>query len=178
MKKLLIFPVSLLLLVGAGLMHYSAEAQSAAKICPNPAQPCKSKHRTFYPYDLSFVLPARIKDNTPYKSEIFFAVILKNNIKLSEKDECDGGEFSTKVENERKLAQKLFPNNKVFASHQCPDMGALSYEVNGEPLNENFIAVYGGSNMLEADTILADAKTKYPKAVVKKMRVIFENIVQ
>lgn len=156
----------------------SVTAQTPLKVCSNPNSPCKSKHRDFYPYDLSFTLPAKIRNNTPYKSEIFFAVILKNKITLAEKDECDGGEFSTKVENERKQAQKLFPNNKVFASHQCPDMGALSYEVNGQPLNENFIAVYGGANMLEADTILTEAKTKYPKAVVKKMRVVYENIVQ
>jgi hypothetical protein len=154
------------------------KAQSPLKVCPNPGSPCKSKVREFYPYDLSFALPAKIRNNTPYKSEVFFAVILKNRITLSEKDECDGGEFSTKVENERKLAQKLFPNNKVFASHQCPDMGALSYEVSGQPLNENFIAVYGGTNQLEADVILTQAQAKYPKAVVKKMRVIFENTVQ
>ncbi|MEW6131001.1 MAG: hypothetical protein AB1757_28480 [Acidobacteriota bacterium] len=159
-------------------MSFSLNAQTPLKVCPNPNAPCKSKHREFYPYDLSFVLPAKVKNNTPYKSEVFFAIILKSTIKLSENEECDGGEFSTKVENERKQAQKLFPHNKVFASHQCPDMGALSYEINGQPLNENFIAVYGGTNMLEADTILADAKAKYPKAVVKKMRVIFENIVQ
>lgn len=169
------------MLIGLAVFYtftFSINAQTPLKVCVNPNSPCKSKHRDFYPYDLSFTLPARIKDNTPYKSEIFFAIILKGNIKLSETDECDGGEFSTKVENERKQAQKLFPNNKVFASHQCPDMGALSYEINGQPLNENFIAVYAGANMLEADTLLTQAQTKYPKAVIKKMRVVYENIVQ
>jgi|ERR1044072_3052788 hypothetical protein len=178
MKKIFLPLVVVLSIFGTSQLLNSAIAQTGLKICPNPNAPCKSKLRDFYPYDLSFTLPAKIKNNTPYKSEIFFAVILKGKITLSEKDECDGGEFSTKVENERKLAQKLFPNNKVFASHQCPDMGALSYEINGQPLNENFIAVYGGANMLEADIILTQAQTKYPKAVVKKMRVIYENMVQ
>jgi hypothetical protein len=153
-------------------------AQTPAKVCPNPATPCKSKHRDFYPYDLSFTLPAKIKNNTPYKSEVFFAIMLKDKIKVTEAEECDGGEFTQRIENERKQAQKLFPNQKVFASYQCPDMGALSYEINGQPYNENFFAVYAGTNMLEADTVLTQAQTKYPKATVKKMRVIFENIVQ
>jgi hypothetical protein len=153
-------------------------AQTPAKVCPNPAAPCKSKHREFYPYDLSFTLPARIKANVDYKSAPFFAVMLKENIKVSETEECDGGEYHKRVEADRKKIQTSFLNQKVFASYQCPDMGALSYTVNGQPLNQNFIALYAGEAQAEADLTLLLAKAKYPKATLKKMQVIFNRIEQ
>jgi hypothetical protein len=160
------------------LLTFSASAQTPAKVCPNPAAPCKSKHREFYPYDLSFTLPTKIKPNIDYKSAPFFAVILKENIKVSETEECDGGEYHKRVEADRKKIQTSFPDKKVFASYQCPDMGALSYTVNGQPLNINFIALYAGETQAEADLTLLLAKSKFPKATLKKMQVIFNRIEQ
>jgi hypothetical protein len=161
-----------------GLMDASAFAQAPLKICPNPSTPCKSKHRKFYPYDLTFTMPATIKANKDYQSAPFYAVMLKENIQVSEKEECDGGEFHTRVEAERKKIQTGFPNQKVFASYQCPDMGALSYIANGEPLNDNFIALYAGATQGEADLTLLLVKSKYPKATLKKMVVVFNRIEQ
>jgi hypothetical protein len=43
--------------------------------------------------------------------------------------------------------QKMFPERKVFADHQCPDMGAVSYVIAGQPADNGpgpFLAVYGG----------------------------------
>jgi hypothetical protein len=162
----------------SGTMMSSIRAQTPSKVCPNPAAPCKSKHREFYPYDLSFTLPAKIKPNTDYKSAPFFAVMLRENIKVSEAEECDGGEFHIRVENDRKKIQTFFPDKKVFASYQCPDMGALSYTVSGKPRDDNFIALYAGETQEEANQTLALAKIKYPKATLKKMQVSFERIVQ
>lgn len=153
-------------------------AQTSLKVCGNPATPCKSRHKEFVPYELPMTLPARVKPNTSYKSEAFFAVVLKDKIAVTADEECDGGEFTTKVENERQKVQTLFPNNKAFAGHQCPDMGALGYLVNGEPYNEVFIAVYGGATMDEANTVLQAARIRYPKATIKKMQTVFEHIVQ
>jgi hypothetical protein len=161
-----------------GLLGPSVFGQAALKICPSPSSPCKTKHREFYPFDLTFTMPATIKANKDYQSAPFYAVMLKENIKVSEKEECDGGEFHTRVEAERKKIQTGFPNQKVFASYQCPDMGALSYLVNGEPLNDNFIALYAGATQGEADLTLLLVKSKYPKATMKKMVVVFNRIEQ
>jgi hypothetical protein len=172
------FQAMMNLIILMSLVTFSTSAQTASKVCPNPAAPCKSKHREFYPYDLSFTLPAKIKANVDYKSAPFFAVMLKENIKVSENEECDGGEYHKRVEADRKKIQTGFPDKKVFASYQCPDMGALSYTVNGQPLNDNFIALYAGETQAEADLTLLFAKSKYPKATLKKMQVIFNRIEQ
>lgn len=172
------FQTFLSLFILITILTVSASAQAPAKVCPNPAAPCKSKHREFYPYDLSFTLPVKIKPNVDYKSATFFAVILKDNIKVSENEECDGGEYHKRVEADRKKIQTSFPDKKVFASYQCPDMGALSYTVNGQPLNTNFIALYAGETQSEADLTLTFAKAKFPKATLKKMQVIFNRIEQ
>lgn len=175
--RLLLIPIaSLFLSISAS--SFTGIAQTPLKVCPNPAAPCKSKHREFYPYDLSFNLPAKIKVNTDYKSAPFFAVMLKENIQVSANEECDGGEFHKRVENERKKIQAIFPDKKVFASYQCPDMGALSYTVNGKEANDNFIALYAGETQEEANQALFLAQIKYPKATLKKMQVIFNQIDQ
>jgi hypothetical protein len=166
------------LILSLSLPLITINAQTSLKVCPNPAAPCKSKHREFYPYDLSFTLPAKIKGNIDYKSAPFFAILLKQNIKVSESEECDGGEFHKRVEADRKKIQTAFPDKKVFASYQCPDMGALTYMVNGQPLNDNFIALYAGETQAEADLTLLIAKSKYPKASLRKMQVIFNRIEQ
>jgi hypothetical protein len=166
------------LIIILSLSFNTTSAQTPLKVCPNPSAPCKSKHREFYPYDLSFTLPAKIKGNVDYKSAPFFAIMLKENIKVSESEECDGGEFHKRIEADRKKIQAAFPDKKVFASYQCPDMGALTYMVNGQPLNDNFIALYAGETQAEADLTMLFAKSKYPKALVKKMQVIFNRIEQ
>jgi hypothetical protein len=176
MKKHLHTLLNLIIVLSLSFIYTSA--QTPLKVCPNPSAPCKSKHREFYPYDLSFTLPAKIKANVDYKSAPFFAIILKESIKVSESEECDGGEFHKRVEADRKKIQAGFPDKKVFASYQCPDMGALSYMVNGQPLNDNFIALYAGETQGEADLTMLLIKSKYPKAALKKMQVIFNRIEQ
>lgn len=152
----------------------SATAQTPLKVCPNPAVPCQSKHKKFEKYELSFMLPKTIKPNVDYTSQTFFAVILKT---LDEAD-CDQGEYSSAVEKLRVAAQKLFPDRKVFAQQQCPDMGAVSYTINGESDATIFIAVYAGETRLEADQVLAKASNPYPAAKLVKMQVSFQRIEQ
>lgn len=152
----------------------SITAQTPLKVCPNPAAPCQSKHKSFEKYELSFVLPKTIKPNVDYTSQPFFAVILKT---LKDAD-CDQGEYSSAVEKLRVQAQKLFPDRKAFAQQQCPDMGAVSYTINGKSDASIFIAVYAGATKLEADQVLAKAKAVYPTARVVKMQVSFQRIEQ
>ena len=152
----------------------SAVAQTPLKVCPNPAAPCQSKHKTFEKYELSFVLPKRIKPNVDYSSQPFFAVILQT---LKDAD-CDQGEYSSEVEKLRLQAQKLFPERKAFAQQQCPDMGAVAYAINGQSDATIFIAVYAGQTRPEALQVLAKAKATYPTAKVVKLQVSFQRIEQ
>ena len=158
----------------AAVMLVSAAAQSQLKVCPDPSAPCKSRHKTFEKYELSFVLPKTIKPNVTYQSVPFYAIIFKT---WAESD-CDQGEYSSATERFRNQAQKLFPDRKVFASDQCPDMGALEYTINGKRNTSAFVAVYAGATQAEADLLLAKAKEKYASARVAKMRVSFERIEQ
>jgi len=163
-----------LAMAAAMMMMFSINAQAPLKVCPDPASPCKSKHKTFEKYELSFTLPKTIKPNVSYPSAPFYAIILKT---MAEAD-CDQGEYSSATERFRMQAQKLFPDRKVFAENQCPDMGAVGYSINGKNNTKVFVAVYAGETQLEAEQVLAKAKEKYPDARVAKMRVSFEQIEQ
>jgi hypothetical protein len=152
----------------------SSVAQTPLKVCPSPAAPCQSKHKRFEKYELSFALPKAIKPNLDYTSQTFFAVILKT---FADAD-CVQGEYSSAVEKLRVQAQKLFPDRKVFAQQQCPDMGAVAYTINGKSDATIFIAVYAGETRLEADQVLAKARNTYPAAKPVKMQVSFQRIEQ
>lgn len=156
------------------IMTLAVGAQTPLKVCPDPAAPCKSRHKKFETYDLPFTLPKTIKPNVTYQSSPFFAVILKN---WADSD-CDGGEYSTAIEKFRAQAQKLFPDRKAFADNMCPDMGALGYAINGKNNVGAFVAVYAGETQAEADGVLAKVKEKYKGAKVARMRVSFERIEQ
>jgi len=155
-------------------MFLSVTAQSGLAVCSNPATPCQHKHKQFAPYELSFRLPAKIRENFDYKSAPFYAVVLKTYKDFEACGEgCDGGEFSTAIEAERAKAQKLFPSKKAFASYQCPDMIAVTYMSGPTALNDTFLAVYGGATQAEADSVLAKARTRYPEAKVKRMQAVY-----
>ena len=72
----------------------------------------------------------------------------------------------------------MFPDRKVFADQQCPDMGAVSYTIGGKNNVNTFVAVYGGATRAEAETLLLKVKNKYPGASIKSMQVIFEQTEQ
>jgi hypothetical protein len=170
--------VLLLALLALGLGPVTIRAQGALSVCPDPQEPCQSRAKEFAPYELSFRLPGRLRRNVDYKSLPFYAVVLKVDPAFQAGDDCDGGEFSTKWEQEREQVQRDFPDRKVFVSYQCPDMGALSYLSNGKPLQEVFMAVYGGQTESEARRILLQARLKFPRATVTRMRVVYNWIVQ
>ena len=131
-------------------------------VCGNPNVRCPST-ATFEPYDLPFRVP-----NTAviWETELFYAVILKS---MNASDENCDAHFP---ESERKAAQTLFSDRKVFASH-CVEPGNLYYT--NTRSNTRIMAVYAGATLAEANRVLAAAKAmgKYPGANIRRMRAGF-----
>ncbi len=157
------------------------KSKLANAVCPNPAKPCKNKNKEFAEWEMSFGLSAKIKPNSSYKSAPFYAIILK--VFKASDDDCDGGEYTEKIEKERLSVQKSYPTRKVFADHMCPNMDAVDYDFPGRRNKENvliynFIAVYAGETQEEANALLAEVRAKFPKAVVKRMTVNWDLIEQ
>lgn len=155
---------------------------AASTVCSDPAVKCDHKQKHFDDWELPFKIPAKLAANKPYRSSPFYAVMLKT---FEIEDDCDGGEFVIAVEKERKKLQKNEPGRKVFASYQCPNMGAVDYDFEGKMdaakenvLIGNFIAIYAGTTRAEAEEMLAPLKKSYPNAVIKKMTASFEVIDQ
>ena len=152
-------------------------AQSPAKVCSDPSAPCNSPNKEFAPYELSFQLPRRLKPNVGYKSAPFCAIVLKSKPADPDAD-CDEGEYSSKLEKERKSVQSMFADRKVFADQQCPDMGAVNYTMGGKSSLDTFLAIYGGATRAEAEAIVPKIKGKYPRATVRLIQAVFEKIDQ
>lgn len=128
-------------------------------VCGNPQVACKTA-LTFEPYDLPFRMPA----STPiYDTELFYAIILKS-VK-SPNDDCN----IFVPESDRLAAQALFPDHKVFSS-RCYEPGQVGYT--NTSLNSQFMAVFGGMTLTEANQMLArvQATGKYPRAYLRRMR--------
>lgn len=115
---------------------------------------------TFEPYVLPFQIPS---GSVIYDTDQFYAVILKSVSTAN--NNCD----NYIPEQERLKAQVLFPNTKVFAS-RCAETGEVSYS-NTNP-NTNFMAVYAGSSLADANRMLATvlATRKFPGANIRRMR--------
>ena len=159
-------------------------AAQANAVCPDPAKPCKNKTIGFDDWALSFKLPAKPLANKTYRSAPFYAVLLKTYT-LGDNEDCDGGEFITALEDERKTLQRENPDRKVFASYECPNMGATDYDFPGKmdakkerEAITNFIAIYAGATKEDAESLLPKFKAKYPNAAVKPMTATAEWIVQ
>lgn len=128
-------------------------------VCGNPQVGCKSAI-TFQPYDLPFQLPANA---VIYETDLFYAIILKS-VK-SPADDCN----IFVPESDRLAAQSLFPDHKVFSS-RCYEPGEVGYS--NTSLNIQFMAVYGGMTLAEANRMLARAQAtgKFPRANIRRMR--------
>lgn len=157
-------------------------ANASDAVCPDPAKPCDHKDKRFDEWELSFKLPSTLKPNTPYSSSPFYAIILRS---YPIGDDCDGGEFISAAEVDRKREQADQPGRKVFASYECPNMSAVNYEFDGRWNAKhanvaigNFIAVYAGTSRDEAEQIFSFLKAKYPNATIKEMRATYEMIEQ
>jgi hypothetical protein len=130
-------------------------------VCGNPNVTCPSS-ATFEPYDLPFRMPAKA---VIYDTELFYAIVLRSV--STRNDNCD----NYVPEPERLAAQILFPDHKVFTS-RCAEPGQLSY-TNTSP-KANFMAVYAGNTLAEANRMLAAVKAtgKFPGANLRHMRAV------
>jgi len=154
----------------------------ANDVCPDPAKPCQHKDKHFDEWELSFKMPAKLRANKTNSSAPFYGIILKT-YKLE--DDCDGGEYVEAGEAERKQLQREYPDRKVFASYECPNMSAVNYEFAGRwdekkeiLLMGNFLAIYAGKTKEEAEDLLGKVHADYPDAQVKQMTANYEWIVQ
>ena len=156
--------------------------QPANAVCPDPAKPCHHKEKRFDDWELSFKMPAKLPPNKTVKSAPFYAVILKT---YPMGEDCDGGEFIEAAEADRKREQANQLQRKVFASYECPNMGAVNYDFlgrwreDGETIQVgNFIALYAGTTRTEGEQALRLIKNEYPKAQLKQMTAMYEMIEQ
>jgi hypothetical protein len=127
-------------------------------------------------------MPAKLPPNKAVKSAPFYAVILKT---YPMGEDCDGGEFIEAAEADRKREQANQLDRKVFASYECPNMGAVNYDFEGRwtadgesLLLGNFIAIYAGTTQTEGEEALDFLKKEYPKAQLKRMTAMYELIEQ
>jgi hypothetical protein len=94
-------------------------------------------------------------------------------------------DVNSALETERLRMQKLLPTRKVFAEYSCPNMDAVGYDFAGKSdksgervLYMDYIAVYAGKSLDEANQLLAELRGKFPKAEVKKMTASWERLEQ
>lgn len=162
------------LAVCASVALPAQDSRTRLEVLSRPADRGNVPEKRFAPYELPFRLPKRLRANMEYTSVAFYAVVVRR-----ERDAgCDGGEFTARMETFRRQAQQYFPERKVFADHQCPDMGAVSYMVNGKANGHAMVAVYAGKTAQEAQSVLLKSRALYPKATVKRMQVRFSRIMQ
>ena len=130
-------------------------------VCGNPNITCTSE-ATFEQYDLPFRMPAKA---VIYDTELFYAIILRSA--SVPPGSCD----NFIPEPERLAAQILFPDHKVFTS-RCAEPGRLSYS--NASSKANFMAVYAGTTMAEANRMLTAVKAtgKFSGANLRRMRAV------
>jgi hypothetical protein len=161
-RQTIIVAICATAILGAGALNTAAQGRRQVKhltVCGNPNASCPSAV-TFEAYDLPFRMPANV---AIYDTELFYAIILKSV--PSPGDDCD--KFIPEAD--RLAAQALFPDHKVFTS-RCAEPGRLSYS-NTNP-NAQFMAVYAGQTLAEANRMLATVKAtgKFSGANVRRMR--------
>lgn len=161
------------LMLAVGTMA-AAQTFRGFKVLPRPADRWTQSQKEFAAWELPFQLPRRLKANALYESLPFYAVVLKRERTPS----CDGGEFTKSLERFRREAQARFPDRKVFADHQCPDMGSVSYRIEGQDQAMAFVAVYAGSTRAEGEKVRRNALARYPGARLVRLRVGYSRIVQ
>jgi hypothetical protein len=121
-------------------------------VCPEPEAPCFHAQKEFADGELSFRLPERIALYKTYKSEPFYAVILKTFSRS-----CSEFGANPAVEKERREIQRKIPARKVFAENGCAEFSAVEYDFAGKSAlrgdaasDLSFIAVYAGADEAQA----------------------------
>lgn len=148
---------SVILLVPA-VFGADGSVRAAGTVCPDPAKPCAG----FKPHELSFETPSDEIARSEYRSESFYAIILKTTKPCGVTEE------------ERLKVQALMPN-KVFSTRfDCEE----SFEEMITYTNVNpkfgFIAVYAGATLSQAEQCLAMVKAsgQFPGANIRKTQAV------
>ena len=142
-------------------------AQVSGSLCHDPTKPCHSSY-TFAPYQQPYTIKDKLIFGKSYKSQTFYAIVLKS-VKATGEPDC-----SYVNETERLEVQAIWPTRKVFTSRfSCPEELVL-YENTDQSFN--FLAVYAGTNLNEARRVLSEVKTKdrYPHAYIKRIQAVLE----
>jgi hypothetical protein len=153
--------------------HANTGIQTGKKVCPNPAAPCTHDSYTFQSYELSVSLPKELAWMTAYYSSPFYAILLRSVKAIPAADPTDEcrGYIS---EQERLKVQAIFPQRKVFASRNgCFGPGMVWYtNINSK---YNFLAVYGGETLEEAQQFLKQVKAKgFHAAKIRKVQLVVD----
>jgi hypothetical protein len=153
--------------------HADTGIQTGEKVCPQPAAPCRPNSYAFQPYELSVNLPKDLAWMTAHYSRPFYAILLRSVKAIPAEDPTDEcrGYIS---ESERLKVQAMFPDRKVFASRNgCFGPGMVWY-TNINP-KYNFLGVYGGETLEEAQQFLTQVQAKgFHDATIRKMQVVVD----
>ena len=117
----------------------------------------------FKPHELSFSLPTDGLARAEFRSEEFYAVILKS------------AKRCTLKEQDRFKIQKLFANNKVFMDRfNCDDDVEENITYSNVNPDFSFIAVYAGDEKASANAFFEQEKLgqKFPGANIRRMQAI------
>ena len=135
----------------------TASADTTGKVHPDPGSACAG----FKPHQLCFETPKDGIARAEYRSEPFYAVILRTAARCSV------------AEAERQQAQTQFPHNKVFATRfECDDEETITYtNVNDQVA---FLAVHAGATPEEAARLLHDVEAtgRFPGANIRQMQAV------
>ena len=153
--------IAIVLMCGALVAQTRRKPAKHPAVCGDPNVTCGTEF-PFQPYDLRFRIPRKA---VIYDTDLFYAVILRSA--PSPAESCD----NFIPEPERLAAQMLFTKNKVFTS-RCVEPGQVSYTNTSS--KSQFMAVYAGMTMAEANAMLAKVKAtgKFPGANIRRMRAV------
>jgi len=147
------FPLSLALILASGC----ALAQGAIDTDPAKRRP------GFKPHQLSFETPKDGVARDEFRSQPFYAVILKTV------ERCSA------VEKERIQLQNLFPANKVFAPmFECDQEPEDTIHYTNVNPKVGFIGIYAGEDLDAAERVLASVRQLglFPGANLRRMQAV------
>jgi hypothetical protein len=146
-------------LMAAVVFGGSEVIDTQGKVYPDPAKP----YPRFKSHELSFKTSNDGVARAEYRSEPFYAIILKTVGRCSVSEE------------ERLKVQTLFLKNKVFSNRfECDDNPEENVTYTNVNTRFDFIAVYAGSTLSQAKQLLAEVEAtgQFPRANIRKMQVV------
>jgi hypothetical protein len=161
-KKILLFSMVVVSILGFSLTTAAQKKAKLGKVCGDPNAACKGREN-FQAWDLPFDTG---KNFVIANSEWFYGIVLKSK-KMKDWGDCEHPIFG---ETERLEIQDKFPGRKVFALN-CVESGTNYYT--GVADQTAFIGVYAGRTLAEANAFLKtiQATRKFPGIRVRRMQV-------